>query len=223
MTLLVRHRHGDAAELFGEDPLAEPVVRSATFRTVVGPTVVLGSAQPLEVVDAARAEAARITVVRRRSGGGAVWLDAGSITWVDVTIPAGDGLWEPDVGKAFWWLGEVWAGVLGSLGVAGAAVHRGALVKTTWSTTVCFAGLGAGEVTLGQRKVVGIAQRRTRAGALFQCGVLHSWDPEPLLSVLALSDAQRQTAGDDLRSVAVGVPQAGIQDTFRDALRAVGG
>ena len=41
---------------------------------------------------------------------------------------------------------------------------------------VCFAGTGPGEVLVAGRKVVGISQRRTRAGARFQCSVPILWD-----------------------------------------------
>ena len=141
---------------------ARPLVgeRTLTWCDVDGPSLVLGSAQRDEVV-----AGTGLDVVRRRSGGGAVLLVPGQAVWADVTIPAGDPLWETDVGRAFWWLGDVWAAALGSLGVD-AVVHRGPLVKSRWSQQVCFAGLGSGEVTVGGRKVVGISQRRTRAAAL---------------------------------------------------------
>jgi lipoate-protein ligase A len=51
---------------------------------------------------------------------------------------------------------------------------------------VCFAGLGPGEVTIAGVKVVGMSQRRTRAGALFQCAALLAWDPARLVEVLGL-------------------------------------
>jgi lipoate-protein ligase A len=71
---------------------------------------------------------------------------------------------------------------------------------------VCFAGLAPREVSWQGRKVVGISQRRTRVGARFQCALLHGWDPDPLLDVLALDDRARARARADLASVAVGVP-----------------
>jgi lipoate---protein ligase len=98
------------------------------------------------------------------------------------------------VGRAAWWVGEAWVAALAALGVADAVVHRGSLVRTVWSSKVCFAGLGPGEVTVGHRKVVGISQRRTRAGVLFQCAVPLAWDPGPLLAALALSVAERSAA-----------------------------
>ncbi|MEO7428911.1 MAG: hypothetical protein ABIY48_05965, partial [Acidimicrobiales bacterium] len=67
-----------------------------------------------------------------------------------------------------------------------ATVHDGPLVRARWSDLVCFAGLGPGELTdAAGRKVLGISQRRTRAGARFQCAALGRWDPSRLVSLLA--------------------------------------
>src|SRR3546814_17233262 len=56
--------------------------------------------------------------------------------------------------------------------------------------TVCFAGRGPGEVLRGEAKVVGIRQRRTRAGARFQCAVPVVWEPA-LLAALLRSEERR--------------------------------
>jgi hypothetical protein len=106
------------------------------------------------------------------------------VLWADIVLPAGDPLWVDDVGKASYWLGDVWVAALAGAGAPGAHVHRGPLVRTEWSATVCFAGLGPGEVTVEGRKVVGISQRRTRAWARFQCAALRRWDPELLTRLL---------------------------------------
>ena len=143
-------------------------------------------------------EATDVAVVRgadRRTGGAAVLVAPGDPVWVDVVVPRGDPLWHDDVGRAFWWLGDVWAAAVGGV------VHRGPMVRTQWSDAVCFAGLGPGEVTIDGRKVVGLSQRRTREGAMFQCAVHRVWDPRPLVEALGLP-AQ---AVDDLLDVAVGV------------------
>jgi lipoate---protein ligase len=175
------------------------------FPDVDRPTLVLGSTQPDSVVDRGRAEAARVDVVRRRTGGGAVLLQPGETVWADVFVPAGDPLAETDVGRAFGWVGRAWARALADVGVGGAVVHEGAPRSGAWSATVCFGGLGPGEITVGGAKVVGISQRRTRTGSLFQCGVLVVWRPGPLLEVLALTDEERVAAAAALDSVAAGV------------------
>lgn len=159
-----------------------------------GPAVVLGSTQPIEDVDRSAASAAGLDVVRRRSGGGAVLVEPGAVAWVDVVVPRSDPLWDDDVGRAFGWLGSAWAEALTALGVPGAQVHRGGIVRSPWSSMVCFAGLGPGEVMVEGRKVVGMAQRRSRHGALFQCAVPLAWEPLRLLEVLALSGEERREA-----------------------------
>ena len=173
--------------------------------------VVLGSTQPLADVDQAAASVAGLDVVRRRSGGGAVLVEPGAVVWVEVVVPRSDPLWDDDVGRAFWWLGEAWAGALASLGLTGGDVHRGRLVASPWSPKVCFAGLGPGEVTLDGRKMVGMAQRRTREAALFQCAVPLAWQPERLLAVLAVSSDERAAAAAELNE-AVRVPNVSAAD-----------
>lgn len=157
---------------------------------VVAPAVVLGSAQPISHVR----PGGPLPWVRRRSGGGAVLVAPGDPLWVDVVVPRDDPLWDDDVGRAAWWLGQVWARALAACGVAGAGVHRGPMQRPPWTERVCFAGLGPGEVVLGDRKLVGIAQRRTRDLALFQCAVPMAWDVVPLLDALDLSEGERATA-----------------------------
>jgi lipoate-protein ligase A len=147
------------------------------------PALVLGSSQ-------AMVEAGAIEVVRRRSGGGAVYVAPGATLWVDVVVPRGDDLWDDDVGRATYWLGDAWAAAVGDR----ALVHRGAMVHTEWSNLVCFAGLGPGEVTVDGRKVVGISQRRTREAARFQCVAYERWDPHPLVDLLDV-DAQLEATG----------------------------
>jgi hypothetical protein len=77
--------------------------------------------------------------------------------------------------------------------------------ESRWSRLVCFAGVGPGEVLVGERKVVGMSQRRTRDGARFQCVVHRSWDAEPLLDLLVLEPDDRAAAGADLAVAGAGV------------------
>jgi lipoate-protein ligase A len=181
---------------------------------VDSPMLVLGSTQP-DVPERG------VPVVRRRSGGGAVLVGPGLVAWVDVFVPAGHPLWEDDVGRAFWWLGQAWAGALSSLAASSLAasplgvalpappvVHQNGLVTSPWSRQVCFAGLGPGEVTVDGRKAVGMAQRRTREGALFQCALALSWDPARMAHLLALGP----DAADDLAAMVHPVGGVGQDD-----------
>lgn len=166
--------------------------------------MVLGSAQPAGDIDEAAAAAAGVAVVRRRSGGGAVLVTAGSVVWVDLVLPAGDRLWEEDVGRAALWVGRAWAAALAGQGVGGAEVWAGPMRRTPWSGRVCFAGVGPGEVLVGGTKMVGVSQRRTRGAALFQTAALVRWEPEALLELLALPTPERARASADLAGVAIG-------------------
>lgn len=142
-----------------------------------------------------------------------------AVAWIDVYLPQDDPLWVSDVGRSFWWLGGVWADALSALGVHGAEVHRRRPITTAWSSKVCFAGVGAGEVTVRGSKVVGMSQRRTRAGALFQCAALVQWDAQRLLDVLALAHAEREEAAAALVGAAVGVgPAVGVDDLEQSLL-----
>lgn len=205
---------GSAAHFHGRSVPVRPQ-RTIEVLQVDEPALVLGSTQPDTDADRRALEAAGVVLVRRRSGGGAVLLEPGGSTWVDVVIPHDDPLWSDDVGVAFHWLGRAWAGALGDLGVP-AEVHEGPLVSSPWSQLVCFAGLGPGEVTVGGAKVVGIAQRRTRAGARFQCALLHRWQPEATVGLLSLDAADRRVATVALAGAARGVARSA--DTVVDAL-----
>lgn len=194
---VVRESVGPAGPFHGRD-VAAGTGREVWVHRVDGPALVLGSTQRDEVVDHAAAAAAGVAVVRRRSGGGAVLVEPGGVVWVDVVVPPDDPLWDDDVGRAAHWVGEAWARAVAVGGRDGAVVHRGGLVATPWSRLVCFGGLGPGEVTLAGRKVVGVAQRRTRHGARFQGAALLRWEPAALVGLLALDDRARAEAVADL-------------------------
>lgn len=216
----VAHHQGSAVD-FHELAMPEEVHAELWWFEVEQPALVLGSTQPWAVADAERVAAAGVELARRRSGGGAVLLVPGQVTWVDVLLPASSPLWEHDVGRSFAWLGEAWVRALGSLGIDGGVAHIGPLAVTPWSRLVCFGGLGPGEVTVGGRKVVGIAQRRTRHGARFQCACLHEWDAAAVVELLHLSAGDRSDAIADLEPVAGGVgdvTSAAVVDALVDAL-----
>lgn len=208
-------RRSLAPSAFHALALPEPLTRTVWVCDATVPALVLGSTQPDALVDAAACARAGVEVVRRRSGGGAVLVVPGDLLWVDLLLPRADPLWQDDVEAASHWVGDLFAEVLAQHGLA-AVVHRGGLEPARWGREVCFAGLGPGEVAVGGAKVVGVAQRRSRHGARFQCAVLHRWDPEALLSLLHLPSA----VGADLTDVAAGLspPPERLLATLLDRL-----
>jgi len=202
----VRELHKRSAALLSGDGEMSRVVR---VLQPVDRALVLGSSQPSTSVDQDACATAGVDIVRRRSGGGSVLVDAVCLLWVDLVVPAGDPLWCRDVGRAAWWVGEAWSEALNRAGLVGTEVWKGPMVRNRWSSLVCFAGVGAGEVvSAGGQKVVGISQRRARHGALFQCGCVLSWAPEELLGLLVLDPDERSTGMAALAGAALG---AGVE------------
>jgi lipoate-protein ligase A len=202
--------------------------RHAVVRQVEGPTVVLGSTQRAEVVDAARAAEGGVAVVRRRGGGGAVLLRPGDHLWIEAWIPRHDPLWEADVAEAAAWVGAWWNGALGVLGAGGAAdaadagnsggatdrvVHRGRAVPGPQGGLVCFSGRGPGELFAAGRKVMGISQWRSREGSLFHTCAYAHWDPRPLIDLLDVDGPTREELWRDLPGSAAGVLDLDLDPT----------
>lgn len=184
MSWRVEHRRGGVDELHHLE--VDGTTRSVLILEVTRPALALGSTQSMDMVAPGVSEARDVT--RRHSGGGLVLLDPDDVAWVDVVIPAGDPLWRVDVGEAFVWLGRAWAeAVTPHLSAVDAPpiVHRGGPVHADLGRAVCFAGVGSGEVVVGDRKLVGMSQRRTRDWARFQCLVHRSFDAEASFDVLA--------------------------------------
>lgn len=185
MTLV--RRRGSAGE-FHALPLPETVALEVWVFEVEHAALVVGSAQRVEeVVDVDACRNAAVEVVRRRSGGGAVLLEPGGIVWFDVIVPADrlrrEGIGD-DVAGSMVWLGQRVAAALTEVGVGDPAVHAGPMVTSRSSPLVCFAGIGPGEVLVDGSKLVGISQRRTRAGARYQCAVHIRWSPDRLAELL---------------------------------------
>lgn len=198
----VREWRDSVAKFHDADFLTEPT-RTVWRLDVARDTVVLGSHQKAEDVNVDLAKQFNVDVVRRRSGGGAVWLPAGGVVWIDVVIPRGDRFWDDDVRTSPVWLGKVWARALqGFFAPKELRVHEGALDADALGSIACFVSEGPGEVMSGEGKVVGISQRRGRTGARFQCCAYTEPRIEVFADLLGLEPDQR----DRLARAHVAVP-----------------
>jgi len=209
--------------------------RVAVVREVAHPTLVLGSTQPADLVSPAALRDRSVELVRRRGGGGAVYLEPGSHLWIDAWIPRDDVLWAHDVSVAAEWVGQWWVEALVGVGVGIGgqgvlSVQTGRSVPGPLGDLVCFAGRGPGEVFVDDRKIVGVSQWRSREGALFSSCAYVEWDAEPLLDLLSFDDVTRSELAVGLRAVAVGVGSsspsvselAGVRERLIDAFPQIG-
>ena len=187
----VSRYRGPVGELHGLEP--DRLGRSVWMLEPSGPSIALGSTQTAEVLDPSVGASGQFEIARRHSGGGLVLMRPDEMAWIDVIIGATDPLWRDDIGESFQWLGEVWAETLSDEGLS-AEVHRGPSIRPDLGRIVCFAGLGAGEVVVAGRKMVGMSQRRTREWARFQCLIHGRFVAAESVSVLAAD-----LATDDLR------------------------
>jgi len=192
----VEHHTGTAEELHH---LEIPARRTLMVMHTTLPALVLGSTQDGSLIDVASLQPAGVHVARRRSGGGAVLLIPGEHIWVDLVLPADDPLWVDDVESSSWWVGAAWTAALAAAPSAAARsapaaarpaaiaaeVHHGTVTDRRFGRLVCFAAIGPGEVTVGDRKLVGLSQRRTRTAARFQCIVHRRFDPDATVSMLS--------------------------------------
>lgn len=130
--------------------------------------------------DAARRRAGELDydLLRRRSGGGAV-LAGPWLLGVNLLLPAAHGLAQLSPVESFRWFGRCWQQVLREQGRASQladatsiATHN-ATAQAAALDWICFAGLGHGELLDMQgRKLLGLAQYRSRLGVLLSAGLL---------------------------------------------------
>lgn len=187
------------------EKLAEEPVPTLRWYRSVSPALVLGRGQ----ADLAEGmTTGDVRLVTRYSGGGAVLMDDDLLS-LDVLVPAGHPWLEGGPGAVYSPVGRSWAMALRELGVPDVDVHhetstasRRGDARQRLLAAVCYATLGRGEVTAGGRKIVGLAQRRRRPGALVQCGLLRRWRPARLLAAL----------GADPDDPAIAAGAAGLDD-----------
>lgn len=174
------------------DPFAERAITEPEIWVCdpVDAAIVLGSRQSPDLLDQDACREAGLSVVRRRSGGGAVLLRPDAAVWIDVVLP--HGVAPDDVRASMVWIGERWGEALADLVVGKLSVHDGGMVTTPWSDLVCFAGIGPGEILVGGRKFLGLSQRRNRHGIRIQ-GTMYRRPVTaeiPNLLLTALPDAE---------------------------------
>lgn len=185
----------DGLATMGASNPAAPALR---WSLLAQPALYLGASQKPEAADLAACRAAGVAVYKRAAGGNAV-LAGPDLLGLDLALPDGDPLLLHDLTQSYRWLGEVWTTALHGLGVDAALVsieqaranQRDMSAGVRLARLACFGALSPFEVTVGGRKVMGLAQVRRRHGALFQAALLLRWRPQQVSEMLAAPANER--------------------------------
>jgi lipoate-protein ligase A len=196
--------------LAGLEQIAAPVMR---WHTIDTPAVLLGMSQQIAQVDGGAALAGGYSVHRRQSGGGIVVSDP-SLLMLDLALPHEDPLASSDLTESYRWLGEVLADAMRALGADARVVGIDEARADTRALDallrrICFAGRSPYEVLVGERKLVGLAQVRRRAGALFQAGVYLRWAPWRTAAVVGVAPEERGALAERLEARVAGLDGRG--------------
>ncbi len=172
------------------------------------PAVVIGSFQSLRnEVDPAGAERHGITVVRRISGGGAMFIEPGNTITYSLTVPASlvEGL---SFERSYAFLDDWVLGALGELGIAATYVPLN-------------------DIASPAGKIAGAAQKRLASGAvLHHVTMAYDIDADKMLEVLRIGREKMSDKGttsankrvDPLRSQS-GLPRAEVIEAFKNHFR----
>jgi lipoate-protein ligase A len=202
---------GTASDFHSKDLPAE---RALWLCSAEKPALILGSTQDESDVRVDVAVGSGIEIVRRRSGGGAVYVAPDESVWMDITISREDPLWQDDVSASMLWLGDVFVQALRPWVYA--ETFRGTFHNGDVGRAVCFASAAPGEVFVGEDKLVGISQRRNREGTRFQCVLYRQWNPLVWSSLLASVDVQEHVR--NMRVATIAAPARDIADAVMAAL-----
>jgi lipoate-protein ligase A len=158
-----------------------------------------------------RAQALEVPLVRRCSGGGTV-LHVGDLTYA-VVLPTGQPGIPGDLAGSHTWIR---ARLVEGLREAGLPVAPSRAVRGADRSSVCFEAPTGAEIDLGETKLVGSAQRRTRWG-LLQHGSIRLGDDAAWYRALLDRELPAPAFA---RAVGVAGVERGIVHAFESALGA---
>lgn len=176
--------YGLASE-FHANPMLHVDQRTVSFLEVARNALVLGSSQDPSQIDTAVLNRLDAELVVRRSGGGAVYLSPLNQLWIDISIPKKDRLYSDDLRRSFLPIGSMFLEALSRVSSLDFEMHSGPLVGGALGRAICFAGIGPGEISCEGAKVVGISQRRTQMGAVFQCTIYIRYPEREIDEIMA--------------------------------------
>jgi lipoate-protein ligase A len=174
------------------------------------PVLILGAGQSDADIDLDACRAAGITILRRTSGGTAVFATPW-LLGLDLALPVSHPLVLADIVESYAWFGATWAHALQSLGIDARSISideaRTAAQREPQSRLLikpaCFGSVAPYEVVLGPRKLVGLSQVRRRHVQILQSGLYLRFSASDIIDLLVIPE--RASARTELHAVAVGL------------------
>jgi lipoate-protein ligase A len=213
----------DALLLAAAEAGAPPVLRLFGFRPH---GITLGRLQRVEqALDLVRCTADEVSWAQRPTGGRAIFH---AEEWTfSLAAPLDDPKWGGSAAESYGSLAALIARALRSLGVPAElarGARRAANDRALGAAAACFAASARHEILANGRKLVGLAQRRTRAALLLQGSILLGEGHLRLADYVAGSDEERASVRRNLAQVtalaAKWLPAAASLAGFADAIAA---
>jgi lipoate-protein ligase A len=159
----------------GVNPIKAPVEKPTIV--VIKPefsAIVLGSTQFSDAWSFSG-----IPIVKRNTGGSAVFIKKAQFGWVELYIPfvLAAGL-KPK--ETFLKVGTAFKNAFGNLGLKNISIYHKQEIFNGIAKVLCFASRAKGEVveSSNEKKILGLSQRRTREFIKIQSGFMNVYDPE---------------------------------------------
>jgi lipoate-protein ligase A len=186
--------------------------------------VIMGCSQRPDEGQVHRAESAGLPLIRRRSGGGAVFAGPWMLS-VTVFIPPEHPLAEQNIIEIFSWLEQIWIDTLTTCsvpckGVDQAMIDQSKIISQEQDLKwACYASLSHGEIVSNDgRKLVGLAQIRKRKGIALVSG-LHLYPCDwGRLSAIVVDDSQQGVALEQLNSDAQSLSGIPVEQLLPDII-----
>ena len=190
---------------------------SVWIMSPTNPCLVLGSSQDDSCINYQHAKKVDVSIARRRTGGGAVFVDPQTLFWVDLFVPRTHRIWQDDIEVASVWMGRVWKNALNSMGVD-CQMYNKPFEKGPLADLVCFAGRAPGELLIREKKILGISQRRMKEGVRFQCALTLGWKPEEWVNLFTAASSRNLRSEIYDAGTYVALDRKEILIAFMDAL-----
>lgn len=155
------------------------------------PVVILGVSQPAADLDLDACRSLGYRVMRRLSGGTAVYHDA-EVVSLDLIVPPGSWFAPSDITQTYARVSQVIGSAVARLGADVRAVDVADARRSVTPPELqpaCFGGLAPYELVAGSRKVVGLSQIRRRGVVVVQAALYTRFSYNALASVLRVAAA----------------------------------